>query len=311
MDRLLYIPTEEYIDQNGVLRYEIPLEVVNLTHPNLPPQIRKILLTKQYYGQYLEDGLQTGHVKLDRWGVATFQSQATFASYLGFALEAYVVRKLNEPFSQAKNIAMLWCSNRMQNKREWFDAYTAIGTGLKNTESNYPSYYSRTDTSDVRFVRAFTNKKTKVSTLEPLNLNGTRAPAGIQIKAITGNERTEIIDPLLSGKYSSVLTMLKRPGNTSLHSYDVCMDLIKDLFRGHVIGLDDRNHLERSIRRPVLVGFDEYDIACYVDYIAHYFPNFSHPDPTLTAAANIEISRSCDNDIVGTDALTQNIIVEG
>lgn len=308
MDRLLYIPTEEYLDQNGILRIEIPLEVINLTHPNLPPQVRSILLTRQYYGQYLEDGLQTGHVKLNRWG-ASFESQATFATYLGFALEAYVVRKLNEPFSRMKPTAMLWCSNRMQNKKEWFDAYTAIGTGLKNTESNYPAYYSRTDTSDVRFVRTFTNRKTKVSTLEPLNMNGTRAPAGIQIKAITGNERTEIIDPLLSGKYSTVLTMLKRP-NSGVHSFDICMDLIREMFRGHVIGLDDRNHLERSIRRPMLLNFDEYDIGCYVEYIARHFPNFSHPDPTLTAAANLEISRSCGNDIVGTDALTQNIIIE-
>jgi hypothetical protein len=314
MDRFLHLEALELPQDFSPTHFELPVSVIDLTHPALPHQVRSQLLTMQYYGQYLQDGLNTGHVSLNQHGTATFHSKVNLSTYLGYAFEAYVVRKLNEggANNKLKRNAIMWCSHRSQTDQKWIDEWTAIGTGLKETQIVHPMFYITTDTSDVRFVRTVKSKKSDIRNVEPLTLLENKMPAGIQIKAITGNEQTEIINPLRSKKYSCVLTMLRRQNGHWFHSHDACMQMLKNMHYQGLIGQEEREQLERKIYRPSQLGFDEKDVNEYAEYIRFHFPNFHIPEASLVATANIEIGRCWigRQTFVSTDALTKNIIIE-
>jgi len=56
---------------------------------------------------------------------------------------------------------------------------------------------------------------------EPATIVNTTIPASVQIKAVTSNERTNIIEPLICGQYDNVIAYLRHPSGE--HSYEVCI----------------------------------------------------------------------------------------
>ena len=311
MDRLIYVPKNEYIDNQGTIRVELPLNAFNPNHPDIPAEVRRFLLGHRFFGDYLADGLQTGHVQLVN-GVATFTSKIPVESYIGFALEAYVVRKMTESPNFMKRNVFLWCSKRDLAKDNYVSQFVPIGTGLQSTKTSYPRLFIPGDVADIRFVRTRYNRKTHEAYFETLPVMGTNNPAGVQLKSITGNEMQEIIQPLISGKYSHVITMLPRfKRDNVLHSHDECMRILDELQKTHFLSYHERLRYQEAIKRPSQLGFDEDEIRDYVRYMYDCYPNFPDPGPWTVAVANLEIRRVRKPDtIVSTDELTQNIIIE-
>jgi hypothetical protein len=227
--------------------------------------LRARVLEDRYRSIFIEDALETGHCLRGDGGRFLFRTTEAGASFVGLMLEAYVVRCINSNMRQVGRLAIQWCSLRANRPKDSFvDKFFAIGTGLKKTRENFPFFYAPQSGVDVMFLRPVRLTEISAITHEPLTLMGTDVAAGIQIKAVQGNEMAEIIQPMLANKYLSVLTLLTRPDGK--HSADICLDLVKRLASERSITELQRRHLERGICRPEEIGLDQQEIKWYAEY---------------------------------------------
>jgi hypothetical protein len=116
---------------------------------------------------------------------------------------------------------------------------------------------------------------------------GTTNTAGIQIKAITGAEETEIIQPLLSGKYCHVLTVLRHADG--VHSHSRCMDIIKTMYSRGTIQLHQKDHLESRIACPEMFGIDQRNIDDYYQYVSYWYSGHAQPDQFIRQGVGLEV----------------------
>lgn len=223
------------------------------------------VLEHRYRDIFIQDALETGHCFMGMNGQLLFRTSATPQSFVGFALEAYVVRCFNDNMRVAGRMAMQWCSFRTRRPPDAFvDRFVAIGTGLARTRQTFPLFYAPQSGVDVLFLTRTTNSACPSVTHEPLTINGTGVAAGIQVKAIQGNEKIEIIQPLLQQNYLKVLTLLRRPDGR--HSADVCHEIIGNLVRSGEITPMQRIDLENRICRPEQLGLDQREMDWYYEY---------------------------------------------
>ncbi|WP_346846354.1 hypothetical protein [uncultured Clostridium sp.] len=78
----------------------------------------------------------------------------------------------------------------------------------------YPGYYNL---NFRQFDAMFSTMNEELGRTEP----ATTIPASVQIKAVTLNELTNIIEPLICDQYDNVITYLRHPSGE--HSYEVCI----------------------------------------------------------------------------------------
>ncbi len=227
--------------------------------------LRAKVLEHRYREVFVKDALETGHCFLGPNEQLIFRTSATPQSFVGTALEAYVVRCFNDNMRDIGRRALQWCSFRNKRPSDAFvDKFVAIGTGLVKTRQAFPFFYAPQSGVDVIFLTRATSSACRSVTYEPLLINGTSVAAGIQVKAIQGNERAEIIEPLLKQSYLKVLTLLRRPNGA--HSADVCHEIISNLARSGEISHMQRIDLENRICRPEQLGLDQHEIDWYYEY---------------------------------------------
>ena len=89
--------------------------------------------------------------------------------------------------------------------------------------------------------------------------------AGIQVKAIQGNEKTEIIDKLLSGRYTRVVTMLRHQSGE--HSYEVCMRLLTQMVTKQEITADQLAHVISRLTMPEFLGIQQQYVDSYSQWL--------------------------------------------
>lgn len=251
-------------------------------------QLRARILEDRYRDVFIQDALETGHCFLDAAGQLVFRTNEPAASFVGLALEAYVVRCINDKMRLIGRRALQWCSLRSSQPHDSFvDKFFAIGTGLTKTRVKHPFFYAPQSGVDVIFLRPAKKSVTPAVTHQPLTLMGTDVAAGIQIKAVQGNEMEEIIRPMLDNKYLNVLTLLKRPDGK--HTADYCMDIIRRLsVKGKITELQ-RRHLERGICRPEDIGFDQREIDWYREYTTACYEGRVPSDDSMLDALAIEV----------------------
>lgn len=247
--------------------------------------LRARVLEDRYREVFIQDALETGHCFLDASRQLIFMTNEPAASFVGLALEAYVVRCINDRKRLVGRLALQWCSYRSSRPHDSFvDKFFAVGTGLAKTRAKYPFFFAPQSGVDVIFLRPAKKSVAPAVTHQPLTLMGTDVAAGIQIKAIQGNEMEEIIRPMLDNKYLSVLTLLKRPDGR--HTADVCMDTVGRLFTKGEINETQRRHLERGICRPEQIGLDQREIDWYREYaMAAYEGRVPADDAVMDALA--------------------------
>ncbi|PHI40694.1 hypothetical protein CBG46_08425 [Actinobacillus succinogenes] len=258
------------------------IEFLDPKHKVISIELRNQILEARYKNSLISDGLETGILTLFPNGSCYVKSKQSLPSIKGLIFESYLTNLFNEN-SQIRKNAFDWCTNRKRKSNlDYFEQYKAIGTGFISTKNIYSRFYEPQSNADIKFIRKNDNNE-----WEPATELETTNSAGIQIKAITGNERLEIIEPLLSGKYTHVLTCLKHL--SQIHSYDICMDIIRDMHINNEISIDNRNYLEKRIYAPEHLGIYQYDIDNYSEYIDYWYKGQASGDINTTSAVNKEI----------------------
>ncbi|MBK1851644.1 hypothetical protein FE845_09845 [Marinobacter sp. 1-4A] len=263
--------------------FDVPVGLLDPNHISIDENLKKQILRDRYHNKLIADGLETGRFFYGVNGQLQFRTGLQAHSFAGYIFEAYAVQCFNDNKQTIGRNAFIWSTKRQQPNQTYVDQFKAIGTGFITTSSSYPQFYNPQHQLDVRFIR----KKPKTEIYEPATQQGTTVGAGIQIKAITGNERTEIIDPLLSGKYTHILTFLRHADG--VHSYERCMQIVKKLFKDGVIGLHERNKLEDGIRNPESLGMDQRNIDDYYQYILYWFNGRAEIDQNIYDGIGLEV----------------------
>lgn len=282
-DLIVLSRTDREQDHDLNIFFALPIGLLDPFHPAMSLEAKKIILRDRYHNKLIADGLETGNIQLGQDGKLLFFTKLPQFSFAGYIFEAFAVRLFNDNLRTIGRRAFSWCTNKERVKDDYIDQFKAIGTSFITTKSKYPEFYNCTHRFDVQFIRP-----TKASNLyEPATLLGTTRDAGIQIKAITGNEKSEIIDPIISGKYSHVLTFLRHANG--MHSHAVCMEIINSMYRNREIELSTMHRLEESIKSPELLGEDQRSVDEYYQYIQHWYSGNANPDTIIYEGIGLEI----------------------
>ena len=252
--------------------FNVPLSLLDPNHPAINQNLRGRILHDRYHKKLIADGLETGHFFYDQQGILRFQTKLPIHSFAGFIFEAFAVNTFNESIRSIGKKAFSWCTNRNQCRDDYIDQFKVIGTGFVSTRSIYPNFYSPQNNFDLQPIR----KNIKQEIDEPATVLGTTSPAGIQVKAITGSEFEEIIEPIRIGKYSHVLTFLRH--SDGVHSYNKCMDILNSMYRSGQMQLSEKDNIEKRIGHPEMFGIDQRDVDDYYRYIKYWYSGRANSD---------------------------------
>lgn len=245
-------------------------------HPGV--RVHPILLARsleaKYHEIFLHDAIQTGHVEVFQ-GRTFYRSRLGVSQFAGLVLEAHVVRHLLEN-RRARRFAITWCSRRAGAFPgfDFIDKYLPVGTGLKNTKLEHKRWFDSSDPHlDIMFFKKVPSRERRMNPLlpllQPLTIEGTTIPAGIQVKAITCNEEEQIVTPLIDGTYSHVLTLLQHANG--MHSYHECMRLLGIARQSGRINHENYLRLQNAVFCPQQLSMDQYNINGFYEYIAQWY----------------------------------------
>lgn len=284
MGGLIILSEEERIaDSDSSLLFNMPLGLLDPNHPAMSVEASRAILRDRYHNKLIADGLETGNFQLDSNGNVNFKTNLPQHSFSGFIFEALAVRLFNDNLRTIGRRAFSWCTKKEKVKDNYIDQFKAIGTGFISTKTNFTNFYAYQCRFDITFIR-YNHLK---AVYEPATVLGTTNDAGIQIKAITGNERTEIIEPLMSGKYSHVLTFLRH--SNGIHSHTVCMQILDSMYRSREIELGQLHDLQDSIRCPEMLGEDQRNIDDYYKYISYWYQGRAASDSIIYEGVGLEV----------------------
>jgi hypothetical protein len=254
-------------------------------HPDLSVSDRYEIFKARYEEKLITDGLETGHFVLNGKGEIAVAISQPLPSIAGFIFEAFTVRTFNERKDSVGKKAFLWSTEKSRVKADFLEQFHAVGTGFPSTSSRFPQLYNPTLRQfDVIFYRMNPHQNMP----EPAVVKRTTNPAGIQIKAITTNEKSEIIDPLLQGKYRRVVTYLRHPDDRL--SYEACMDLSRSLYRSQQIDREQLHFLEEAVVSPEMLGIDQREVDAYYRYVQAWYRRQAAQDEIILHGLGIRIN---------------------
>ncbi|EGR3456779.1 hypothetical protein ACCH75_004553 [Vibrio parahaemolyticus] len=242
----------------------ISIDMLDPSHPKVGEDLRNQILTQRYSNRLIEDGIETGNITLDDNGKAHVSSKLNFASFLGLVLESYCVSELNRNKATIATEAFRWVTG-VRSTSETVCQYDAVGTGFLTTKTKMPEYYMPQHNLDIIFLK----KLQEINDFTPALARDTKNITGIQVKAVNRNLGEQIIEPILSGKYKKVLTLLQHPSRK--HTYDYCVDLIKIKRVKGEINDSQMWDLFDAIRSPASLGFSQTAIDNYVHFAWQWF----------------------------------------
>ncbi len=282
---MILLSDSDYNEDDELKRLlTIPFDLLDPSHSIFTKQQRMQILKAKYVNKIISDGLDVGLLKLNSNGEYTFHSRQNEPTFKGFIFEALIVRECNENKTTVGKNAYLWCTERFIVRSETLDKIKAFGRGFLSTKNNLPQLYNTAHKFDVQFY--FMNEIRNEPEVE--TIVGTKIEAGIQVKAITTSEKSEIIDKILNKQYSHVLTCLR--GRNGVHTYNNCMSIIRKMYADGVINREQRIDLERRIYSPEHLGINQNHIDDYSEYISEWWRGYAPANDTITDAANMEIT---------------------
>lgn len=269
--------------RNSGLDHTIPK--LDPFHPDLSISDRYEILKARYEQQLFIDGRETGHLVLNDKGEIVVAISQPLPSVAGFIFEAFIVRTFNERKDSVGKKAFLWATEKSRIKADFLEQFHAVGTGFPSTSSRFPQLYNPTLRQfDVIFYRMNPHRNVP----EPAVVKKTTNPAGIQVKAITGNEKSEIIEPLLQGKYRRVLTYLRHTNDRL--SYEACMDLSRSLYRSQQIDREQLHFLEEAVVSPEMLGIDQREVDAYYGYVQAWYRRQAAQDEIILHGLGIQLN---------------------
>jgi hypothetical protein len=256
------------------------------------PVLLARVLEAKYRKSFERDALETGHCEIHN-GQCFYRTKLGLPQFAGLVLEAYVVRRMMEnPFML--QVAITWCSrsSHITPGMGFVRKYLPVGTGLEHTRSAHlPWFDSRNPRFDIMFLKKVSAAKRRLQpdlpAFEPLTIEGTTIPAGIQIKAITGREEEEIVTPLINGTYSHVLTLLTHANGK--HSYHECQRLLGKALQDKRIDRYTYMTLSASVCCPQQLSLNQNEIDGYYQYIAQWMDGRVHTNAVIADGLAAEV----------------------
>lgn len=261
----------------------VPYSLLDATHPSLTKEQRKRVLKDKYHKKLISDGLETGLLELNHNGELIYRSKQSESVFKGFVFEALLVRLCNDNMETIGKAAYQWCTERQRVRSETLNKIKAFGRGFITTRQCLPQLYNITHKFDVQFY--YMNEQRSEPEVE--TIVNTKIEAGIQVKAITCNEQSEIIDKILNNNYAHVLTCLRR--SDGIHSYNECMRLIRDMYSRGKIDRNQRVYLESRIFCPEQLSIRQSWVDDYSEYVSDWYHGYSKPDGPISDAQGSEI----------------------
>ena len=263
------------------------LSCLDPSHPSFSSSEQYEILSARYEKQLIADGLESGHFVFDSDKGINIAIAQPLPIIAGYIFEAFTVRKINENKEAIGKQAFLWATERRRVRSEYLKQFHAGGVGHLCVQSCFPQLYNPTLRQfDVVFYRMNRTRNEP----EPAVVKGTTNSAGIQIKAITGKEESEIIKPLRERKYRRVLTYLRHPNGK--HSYEVCMALIKNLQREGKIDQEESQALEGAIASPEQISINQREVDEYYAYIRAWSERKAEQDATIFSAVGLQMTEN-------------------
>lgn len=243
------------------------LDLLDPSVPYLSPEERYMILKKRFEDKLIEDGLSTGHFsfsKTDGKFKVTFNQPLPIIA--GFIFEAMIVRLANDSKMKFGTELFKWVTERQRLNTSLFERYQAVGVCFPETSAKFPGYYNPTLRQfDIMFLKM--NEKYNIP--EPATIINSNIQAGLQVKAIKGNETSAILQPLINKTYKKVITLLRH--DSGEHSYEVCLREIRRKANLGEIDYETQLRLENSLGYPEKFGLEQRYIEDYYDYIQAWY----------------------------------------
>lgn len=275
---ILQVPTKVLLKPAGVIR---------ALHPSFSEEDRYQLLKMQYRDVTYQDAMVSGNAYIGANGKIYLRTKRTEASFKGMVFEAFLARMCRDYVDSIGRQVFSWSTNRRAGRVQdsLLNQYTAFVTADKSLLDTTATawLYNTAGPFDLQFYRINDQGNTEIATLLD-----SATTAGVQIKAITGNERTEIIEPMLQSRYRHVLTLLKHQNGQ--HSFDVCMTILAGMQKNEEITGDQYHNVVTRLARPDQLGIDQYDVDQYSHYLSALYRNHAIWDQNVYEAITLEVT---------------------
>ncbi|WNF53161.1 hypothetical protein [Pseudomonas sp. SG20052] len=247
--------------------------MLNALDPNLSPEEKEGLLRLQFRNVTLRDAIASGNATVNSTGNGSFWKLSTsrpIEAFKGLVMEAAFCRECaDNPFTAGRRV-FAWCTGRgaWQVTDKQISLQIPFITANKRLESNplTARFYDPASPYDLHFYSI--NEKGNAELATEIGA-GKGIIAGVQIKAIQGNERAEIIDKLISGRYRRVVTMLRHKNGE--HSHEVCVRLLLQMHaRGDIDG-DQLADLLSRLSYPEFFGLSQQTIDSYSEWLNYAY----------------------------------------
>lgn len=259
---------------------------IRALHSSFTEEERFQLLSMQYRDATYQDAIVSGNAFLDSNNRLWMLTKRSESSFKGMVFEAFLARVCREQSGSIGRKVFAWCTESQEKHvtDSILSKYTAFVTADKSLKNNRTTawLYNTASPFDVQFYKVNEKGDAEIATLD-----GSGTTAGVQVKAITGSERSEIIEPMLRNRYRHVLTLLKHANGE--HSYDACIRLLRTMEVAGEITSDDCQSVFRRLARPEMLGLDQYDVDQYSYYLGMLHQRGGLMNPDVHQAMMLEV----------------------
>ena len=293
------IPTRDKL-----LIKDVSPQIFNALDPSLTSEAKEALLGIQFRNVTLRDAIASGNATINGtfWQLST---RRPLESFKGLVMEAALCRECaDEPFMVGRR-TFAWCTGRLtgQVTDKQISEHIPFITANKKLQDNplTARFYDPASPYDMHFYRINDRGHAELAT-EIGDRKG--IVAGIQVKAIQGNERAEILLKLLQGSYTRVETMLRHKNGE--HSYEVCLRLLTQMQKDGEITAEQALNVISRLTYPEFLGLKQQKFDSYSEWLNLAYARFERweQDPFAIETIGLEVAmvRSGSSGIVMPDA---------
>ncbi|CRM53807.1 hypothetical protein [Pseudomonas sp. 8 R 14] len=265
--------------RDKLLIKDVSPQIFNAQDPSLTSEAKEALLELQFRNITFRDAIASGNATINGkyWQLST---RRPIESFKGLVMEAALCRECGDnPFTIGRR-TFAWCTGRLigevSNKQT--SEHIPFITANKKLQDNplTARFYDPASPYDMHFYRINDQGNAELAT-EVGDYKG--VVAGIQVKAIQGNEKSEIIQKLIKGRYTRVVTMLRHKSGE--HSYEVCVRLLNKMQKDGEITAEQALNIISRLTYPEFLGLEQHKFDSYSEWINLAYGRFERWEEDL------------------------------